>query len=226
MLTLFLLLGMLMALPYDAPGHRPASEVKQQADATRVNLTQAKVANFLKLIQLLHATQISPAFSRETGLSPEFIDSLGALTGGMPTKLGTETSNRGEFWPLWPNAHSGEMNIASKNWPGTDLLRSTPEQMRATTAHEFGHLFDAITPGAFEQFLGRNPNAPAKAAYGGRVNVNQESFADAFAQAVRHVFPQIGEESAYQYRSSYSQINPRQQALLDSLVKARLSLVR
>jgi hypothetical protein len=179
-------------------------------------LTQAKVAPFLALVQALHNTQFTKNFTSGTGIKPEFADSLGALAGGMPTIMITETNNLGEFWPFGPRR--GELDVAEKE-------ERSPEKMRAVTAHEFGHLLDFTTPGLYEDFLDRNPNAPKKASYGGQMNVNREALADAFAQSVRKVFPQIGEENARAYAQSKWLTNAHQQALLDSLVQARLSRV-
>ncbi len=205
----------------DIGPHRPSpQQARAQADATAVRRNQ-QAADFLKLVRILHSTQIAPQFTQQTGLTPEFLDSLGYLAGGMPTRVDTLSSSRGEFYDRAIGKHGrGELRLTPTE---SGYYSYRPAQMRATAAHEFGHLMDAAEPGLLREFVVRNPKMPKNPLIFGREDYSpqKEWFADAFAQAVRHVYPSIGEVDAYQYPSSAWAINNAQQQFLDSIVGAR-----
>jgi hypothetical protein len=213
--TFLFLLGSFMALPFDTPPHRTAPQLTAAADASNVSINTRKAAHVAALIHALKGMKVDPVVSQSAG--PGFADTLAALVGGEPRQLsmGTEGTDFGDYWP-----RSNTMAVTPFDF---GLARRSQPQVRATMAHEFGHILDLLTPGLREEFLKRNPKFPAQAAWSGAGNtgVTGEVLSDAFAQAVRGIIPQVGEESAYNYRFSPDLINARQQALLDSLVQAR-----
>jgi len=193
------------------------------ADATAVYHNHP-IAPFLKLVKELRMTKYAPQFSEKTGINQGYLDTLAVLAGAAPAQMGFTTAARGEFFS---QREGGEVDLTpTKSDELMGWFSYTEPEMRATAAHEFGHILDFVSPGLRDKFVALNPRFPSEAAGGPRTQYAKEPFADAFAQAVRKVVPEVGEERAYQYGTSEWLINAQQQALLDSLVKARARLLK
>ncbi len=213
----------LMALPYDAPPHRPPVQPRQQADATTTTIDLQRAAPVFRGLQnLLNGMRFGK------GVNPSgrsFLDSLAVLAGGNPSSVDTLPS-ASHFGGLF---HEDDKSIEVRSGLGG--------QERAATTHEFGHLAELLAPALAAEFDARaspavqhdllSSSLEEAQEYG--VDPKKETFADAFMMSVGDIVPEIRDPSLGRYQDTYDftkmMLNASQQRLLDSLVKSRAKLL-